>query len=320
VYTIHNIQYQRRYGPHLLEDLFGLPTSYFHEGMLSYYGDVNLMKGAIYAADYVTTVSPTYAQELHYDFYAHGLAGVIAANEHKLRGILNGLDTEKYDPWHDRKLVRLYNAKQPNGKKDNKAKLQEMAGLRVDPNIPVIGCVSRLASHKGFDLVVDALPEIMGLGVQMVVLGTGEWRYEDAFRQAAFRYPNMFSAQIMYSDDWATAIYGGSDMFLMPSVAEPCGLSQMIAMRYGTLPVVRETGGLKDSVIPYNQFTGEGTGFTFANAEKGDMVWVLKQAVELYHNNPKAWKQMMKSAMTADFGWDRSAQDYEQVYHWVLGW
>ena len=320
VYTIHNIEYQGRYGRDLLEDLFGLPASYFHEGMLSYYGDVNLMKGAIYAADYVTTVSPTYAEELHYDFYAHGLAGVIAANHHKLRGILNGLDTEKYDPWHDKKLVRLYNAKQPAGKKDNKARLQEMAGLKVDPNTPVIGCVSRLASHKGFDLVVDALPEIMALGVQVVVLGTGEWRYEEAFRQAAFQYPNMFSAQIMYSDDWATAIYGGSDMFLMPSVAEPCGLSQMIAMRYGTLPVVRETGGLKDSVIPYNQFTGEGTGFTFANADKGDMVWVLKQAVELYHNDPKAWKQMMKSAMTADFSWDRSAQDYEQVYHWVLGW
>ena len=319
VYTIHNIEYQGRYGRDLLEDLFGLPTSYFTEKFLAYYGDVNLMKGAIYAADYVTTVSPTYAQELCYPFYAHGLEGVIAENAHKLRGILNGLDVKRYDPWHDKGLAKLYNAKQLAGKKACKAKLQEMSGLTVDPNVPVVACVSRLASHKGFDLVIEALPDIMDLGVQMVVLGTGEWRYEEAFRNAAWQYPGRFSAQIMYSDAFSTAIYGGADLFLMPSVAEPCGLSQMIAMRYGTLPVVRETGGLKDSVIPYNQFTGEGTGFSFSNIEKGDLLWALRRAVDLYREEPKTWKALQKNAMTANFSWDRSARDYEEVYNWVVG-
>ncbi len=319
VYTIHNIEYQGRYGRDLLEDLFGLPGSYFHERMLSYYGDVNLMKGAIYAADYVTTVSPTYANELRYPFYAHGLDGVIADNAHKLRGILNGIDDARYDPGHDQGLSKTFTARQMAGKKVCKATLQQMAGLTEDADAPVIACVSRLVSHKGFDLVTEAIDEIMSTGAQMVVLGTGEWRYEEAFRNAAWRYPGRFSAQIMYSDAFSTAIYSGADLFLMPSVAEPCGLSQMIAMRYGTLPIVRETGGLKDSVRPWNQFTGEGTGFTFTNIDKGDMMWVVRQAVELYHSDPKAWKTLQKNAMTTDFSWARSAGDYEEVYGWALG-
>ncbi len=319
VFTIHNIEYQGRYGRDLLVDLFGLPDSYFHEGMLAYYGDVNLMKGAIHAADYVTTVSPSYAQELHYGFYAHGLEGVVAANDHKLRGILNGIDVDRYDPWHDKGLTKLYNAKQLKGKKDCKAALQEMVGLEKDPSCPIVACVSRLVSHKGFDLVVDAIQDIMATGAQMVVLGTGDWRYEEAFRGAAWQYPGRFSAQIMYSDALSTAIYGGADLFLMPSVAEPCGLSQMIAMRYGTLPLVRETGGLRDSVKPWNQFTGEGTGFTFANIDKGDMMWVLRQAVDLYREDPGAWKALQKNAMTADFSWNVSAKQYAEVYGWVTG-
>ena len=319
VFTIHNIEYQGRYGHELLVDLFGLSEGYFHEHMLAYYGDVNLMKGAIYASDYVTTVSPSYAEELRYPFYAHGLEGVVADNAHKLRGILNGIDTVRYDPWHDRGLTKLFNDKQPQGKKADKAALQKMTGLKEDPHIPVVACVSRLVQHKGFDLVVDAIHDIMALDLQMVVLGTGDWKYEEAFRQAAAQYPGRFSAQIMYSDAFSTAIYGGADLFLMPSIAEPCGLSQMIAMRYGTLPLVRETGGLKDTVIPYNQFTGEGTGFTFANINKGDMVWVLRHAVELYHDNPKAWKRLQKNAMTSDFSWSRSAGDYQEVYGWITG-
>ncbi len=319
VFTIHNIEYQGRYGRELLEDIFGLPGDYFHEHMLSYYGDINLMKGAIYAADYVTTVSPTYAQELHYSFYAHGLEGVIASNDHKLRGILNGIDVNHYDPWHDKRLTKLYNAKQLKGKRECKAALQQMTGLNADPNVPIIACISRLVPHKGFDLVTDALRDIMSLGIQMVVLGTGERRYEEAFRQTAEQYPGRFSAQIMYSDAFSTAIYSGADLFLMPSVAEPCGLSQMIAMRYGTLPVVRETGGLRDSVQPWNQFTGEGTGFTFANIDKGDMLWVLRQAVELYRNDPKAWKTIQQNAMTADFSWNRSANCYQEIYGWITG-
>jgi len=319
VYTIHNIEYQGRYGKELLVDLFGLSAGYFNDRMLAYYGDINLMKGAIYASDYVTTVSPSYADELRFDFYAHGLAGVVSDNAHKIRGILNGIDVDHFDPRHDGRLAKSFNARQLAGKKECKARLQEMSGLEQDPDAPLIACVSRLVSHKGFDLVVEALPEIMGLGVQMVVLGTGEWKYEEAFRAAAFQYPNRFSAQIMYSDAFSAAIYGGADLFLMPSVAEPCGLSQMISMRYGTLPVVRETGGLRDSVQPYNEFTGEGTGFSFANIDKGDLVWALRRAVELYRGDPKGWKQLQKNAMTADFSWNRSALDYQEVYGWVTG-
>jgi len=320
VFTIHNIEYQGRYGKDLMVDLFGLSEGYFHEHMLSFYGDINLMKGAIYASDYVTTVSPTYANELRYAFYAHGMEGVIADNAHKIRGILNGIDVDHYNPAHDAMLAAPFTPENMEGKKVCKAKLQEMSGLNVDPDVPVIGCVSRLVSHKGFDLVADALPEIMGMGAQMVILGTGEWKYEEIFRNAGLQnYPNQFSGQIMFSNEFASAIYGGADLFLMPSVAEPCGLSQMISMRYGTLPVVRETGGLRDSVQPWNQFTQEGTGFTFANVDKGDMVWVLRQAVDLYWNDPKAWKTLMKNAMTADFSWARSAGDYQEVYGWVTG-
>ena len=167
--------------------------------------------------------------------------------------------------------------------------------------------------------MVDALHSIMDMDVQMVVLGTGSWNYEEAFRNAAKQYPGRFSAQIMYSDAFSTAIYGGADLFLMPSVAEPCGLSQMIAMRYGTLPVVRETGGLKDSVIPWSAETGEGTGFTFANIDKNDLLCVLRQAVTLYHDDPKAWQALQKNAMTTDFSWDRSAGDYREIYGWITG-
>ena len=315
VYTIHNIEYQGRYGKETLRDLFGLNDGYFNEHMLAYHGDVNLMKGAIYAADYVTTVSPTYANELQYAFYAHGLEGVVADNRHKLRGILNGIDTALYDPSTDKGLAQNFSARSLAGKKKCKAALQEAAGLQVNPDVPIIACVSRLVKHKGFDLVTAALPEIMGMDVQMVVLGTGDWNYEESFRHAAWQYPGRFAAHIMYSAALSTAIYGGADLFLMPSLAEPCGLSQMIAMRYGTLPIVRETGGLKDSVIPH--MVEGGTGFTFADINVHDMVWVIREAVDLYHNNQKAWKTLMKNAMTADFSWTRSAQAYLEIYGWL---
>ena len=319
VFTIHNIEYQGRYGSDILKDVFGLNEGYLNEHMLAYHGDVNLMKGAIYAADYVTTVSPSYAEELQYSFYAHGLEGVIADNRHKLRGILNGIDTEVYDPWRDKGLVKFFSARQPGGKKNCKTALQHAVGLREAPDTPIIACVSRLVKHKGFDLVTAALHDIMSMDVQMVVLGTGDWNFEEAFRQAQAQYPGRFAAQMMYSPNLSTAIYGGADLFLMPSISEPCGLSQMIAMRYGTIPVVRETGGLKDSVIPYNQFTGEGNGFSFANINAQDMIWVLTEAIGLYHEDKKAWKNLMKNAMTADFSWSSSAGQYLEIYGWLTG-
>jgi starch synthase len=319
VFTIHNIEYQGRYGQETLEDVFGLDRSYLHERLLSYYGDVDLMKGAIYAADFVTTVSPTYAQELHYPFYAHGLDGVIADNSYKLRGILNGIDTDLYDPWKTRGLAQNYSARQPQGKRTCKADLQREVDLKVDPHVPIVACVSRLVSHKGFDLVAASLPEILGMDLQMVVLGTGDWRYEEAFRQAQRQYPGRFSAQLYYSAELSNTIYAGADLFLMPSVAEPCGLSQMIAMRYGTIPVVRETGGLRDTVTPFDPSRGTGTGFSFADINAHDMCWVLREAVELYRSNRPAWKVLMHNAMTADFGWDRSAREYIEIYQQITG-
>ena len=228
VFTIHNIEYQGRYGDQVLEDLLGLNRGYMNEHMLAYHGDVNLMKGAIYAADYVTTVSPTYAEELQYPFYAHGLEGVVADNRWKLQGILNGLDADLYDPSNGAGLAAAFTPDDLGGKAACKAALQRAVGLREDPNVPIIACVSRLVRHKGFELVASAIPEIMNMDVQMVVLGTGEWNFEEAFRHAEAQYPSRFSARIQYSAALSTAIYGGADLFLMPSVSEPINAHDMV--------------------------------------------------------------------------------------------
>ena len=284
--------------------------------MLEHYGDVNLLKGAIIASDFVTTVSPSYAQELLDPFYAHGLDGVIAAHRNKLRGILNGIDTKLYDPATLPTMAQNFTPRAPvTGKKACKAALQAAVGLNKDPDVPIIACVSRLVGHKGFGMVVDALHRIMQLDVQMVVLGTGDWHFEEAFRAAQQQYPGRFSAQIMYSSN---VIYAGSDIFLMPSVSEPCGLSQMIAMRFGAVPVVRETGGLRDSVPPYNKFTGEGRGFSFANADPGELVWAVEQAVNLWTTDKKAFRALQKAGMTADFTWNHSAKEYLDIYAQLL--
>lgn len=319
VYTIHNIEYQGRYAQGILGDVFGLDDTYFHEHLLAFHGDVNLMKGAIYASDFVTTVSPTYAGELHHAFHAHGLQGVIAENSFKMRGILNGIDTALYDPKTDPEIIRSYSARYPQGKKTCKAALQKAVGLNEDPNVPIIACVSRLVAHKGFDLVLDALHGIMEKNVQMVVLGTGEWKYEEGLRQAHAKYPGRFAACLLYSAPLSSMIYAGADLFLMPSVSEPCGLSQIIAMRYGTLPIVRETGGLKDTVTPYNCYEGTGTGFSFSNINSDDMLWVINNAIDLYHADQTTWKLLMKNAMKADFGWSRSAGEYEEIYQQITG-
>ena len=320
VFTIHNIEYQGRYGDQVLEDVIGLDRSYFNEGMLAYHRDVNLMKGAIMASSFVTTVSPTYAQELRTPFYAHGLDGVINQQSGKLQGILNGIDTQLYDPAANPGLACNYTFKTlDKGKAACKQALQQAVGLQENPDVPIIACVSRLVGHKGFSLVTDALHEMMALNIQMVVLGTGDWQYEEAFRHAQSQYPGRFAAQLTYSAPLSTMIYAGADLFLMPSVSEPCGLSQMIAMRFGTIPVVRETGGLKDTVTPYNKFDGTGRGFTFSNISAGDMLWVLREAVDLYYNNKKAWRGLQKESMTADFSWDRSAAQYLDIYQRILG-
>ena len=315
VFTIHNIEYQGRYGAQVLGDIIGLDQSYFNEGMLAYFGDVNLMKGAIMASNFVTTVSPTYAEELQTPFYAKGMDGVINQQRDKIQGILNGIDVDLYNPATHPGLAANFTPRAlVKGKNACKAALQKAVGLEENVDVPIIACVSRLVGHKGFSMVTDAIHEIMAMNVQMVVLGTGDWQYEEAFRQAQEQYPGRFAAQLTYSGPLSNMIYAGADLFLMPSVSEPCGLSQIIAMRFGTVPVVRETGGLRDTVTPYNKETGEGRGFTFSNINASDMVWVLREAVELYGSSKKAWRAIQKAGMTADFSWTNSAKQYLEIY------
>ena len=318
VFTIHNIEYQGQFDRNILGDVLGLDESYFREDMLSYYGDVNLVKGAIYAADYITTVSPTYAKELQYAFYAHGLEGVIADNYHKFTGILNGIDMEHNNPATDPFLPAPYSAADPSGKAACKAALQEKLGLNVDPDVPIIACISRLVAHKGYELVTAAFPKILEHYVQFVVLGTGAWGIESFFRMAAQEYPGRVSANLMYSAELASQIYAGADLLLMPSISEPCGLSQMIAMRYGTVPIVRLTGGLKDSVPSYNPTTGTGLGFTFGSITPGDLLGAIDRGLEAYETNRPNWTALMKRGMTTDFSWDQSAAAYEKVYQQVM--
>ena len=313
VFTIHNIEYQGRFDRNILGDVLGLDEGYFREDMLSYYGDVNLVKGAIYAADYITTVSPTYAKELQYAFYAHGLEGVIADNYHKFTGILNGIDMVHNDPANDPFLPAPYSAADLSGKAACKAALQEKLGLDVNPDVPIIACISRLVAHKGYGLVTAAFPKIMEHHVQFVVLGTGDWGIESFFRMAALEYPGRVSANLMYSAELASQLYAGADLLLMPSIAEPCGLSQMIAMRYGTVPIVRLTGGLKDSVPAYNPTTGTGLGFTFGSITPGDLLGAIDRGLEVYENDRPNWIGLMERGMTTDFSWDQSATAYEKV-------
>ena len=315
VFTIHNIEYQGRFGRSIMEDVFGLDAGHFNERLLSYYGDVNLMKGAIYASDYVTTVSPTYANELQYSFYAHGLEGVITDNYYKMSGILNGLDMKAADPATDEIIAANFSPEDLSGKAKCKAALQEELGLHVDPNVPIIACISRLVGHKGYDLITNVFHRMMEAKVQFVVLGTGEWGFEEFFRNAAKQYPGRVSANIKYNAALANHIYSGADIMLMPSVAEPCGLTQMFAMRYGTVPVVRLTGGLRDSVPPYNPETQEGLGFTFGNINADDMLDAIYRAITVFYNDKDAWAGLMRRGMTFDFSWEKSAGEYMDIYN-----
>ena len=314
VFTIHNLQYQGRFTGAILGDVFGLGSQYYERDVLEFYKDVNLMKGAIMLSDKVTTVSPTYANEVQYKYYAYGLEGVLSANSHKLVGILNKIDTDMYDPNSDNFIFSKYSAKNPEGKKENKAALLKLLGLaEANDNVPVIGIVSRLVEHKGLDLICSSIDELMKEDVRLIVVGTGEWRYEQMLKDAMHRYPGKMSVNIVFSTDLASKVYAGADMILMPSKNEPCGLTQMIAMRYGAIPIVRETGGLRDTVRPYNEFTGEGNGFSFANYTSNDMLHVVRQAIG-YFRNKSVWNTLVARNLSDDYSWNTSADEYENLY------
>ncbi|WP_411347125.1 glycogen synthase GlgA [Paenibacillus sp. WLX2291] len=313
VFTIHNLLYQGVFPYSILGALFGLDDRYFQAEGVEYYGNVNYLKAGVVFADRVTTVSPTYAEEIKMPYYGYGLDGLLTSLGGRLRGIVNGVDTKSYNPATDPYLNAHYRSA-TNKRLQNKAALQEELGLPVDASVPVVAMVTRLVESKGLDLVTRVLDELLYYNnVQFVLLGTGEQQYEDWFRGAAYRHPERLAAEIRFSEGVARRIYAGSDMFLMPSQFEPCGISQLLALRYGSIPIVRETGGLNDTVQSYNESTGEGNGFTFHSYNAHDMLYTIRRAIS-FHEQPKHWKQIMKNAMSGDYSWQASAREYLDVY------
>lgn len=316
IFTIHNIEYQGKYDLAILGDVFGLPPE--AGAYVEYEGCINLLKGAIECSDCVTTVSESYAEELHDASFAHGLEDIIAKNSWKTRGILNGLDTVVYDAETDPEITNNFSHTDITGKLKDKRELQEMGNLYADDSAPLLAIVSRLVSHKGMDIVMNSLEGLLNnTNLQVLVLGKGDRRYEDYFLWLQSQYHGRVSAMITYNKALSHKVYAGADMFLMPSKAEPCGLSQMIACRYGTVPIVRETGGLRDSIKDCGG--GEGNGFTFSNYSADDMANAVYRAVDLYRNHGDDWDKLRKYIMTIDFSWHKSAEKYDEMYSWITG-
>ena len=310
VLTIHNIQYQGKYGMELMEDVLGIPPE--HRQLLEYDGCVNFMKAGIECADRVTTVSPTYAEEILDPWFSWGLDPILNARKWKLQGILNGIDTDGYNPVSDPNIVENFSVETlDEGKAANKKALQERLNLPTKADVPLIGMVTRLTSHKGLDLVKYIVDDLLQRDVQMVVLGSGEWVYENFFREIQNKYPEKFCYCAGFIPELARKIYASADIFLMPSKSEPCGLAQMVACRYGTLPIVRETGGLKDSIIDCGEEGG--FGFTFKTYNADDMLAAIDRALGAYANKPDL-KLLRERCMTQDFTWGRSANTYIRMY------
>jgi len=315
VFTIHNIQYQGTYGMELVNDVIGLNPA--DTAIVEYDGDVNFMKGAIECANKVTTVSPSYANEILDPWYSHGLDTILRERQWKLQGILNGIDTVNYDPETDASIIRNYTVKDvKEGKAENKRQLQENMGLPQRADVPVIGLVSRLVSHKGLDLIKGILDELLyTTDVQVAVVGSGDWQYENFFKEMADKYPDKLAVRIGFVPSLARKIYAGADLFLMPSKSEPCGLSQMVALRYGTVPIVRETGGLRDSISDSGD--GKGNGFTFKTYNAHDMLGAIRRGLDAYANK-EYWDELVIRAMECDCSWGKSANEYIKMYKELL--
>ncbi len=318
VFTIHNIEYQGWAHPYFLGDTLGLSGEF--ENCLSFGGSINFLKGAILSCDALTTVSESYAKELREREFAHGLENILSEHAFKTRGIVNGLDLEVNDPEKDKNLPRLYGKEDfEKGKKAAKEILQNQTGLDLDTDAPLVGMVSRLVSHKGLDLLCDALEEFMSWNARFVILGTGDSYYEEKLASLARRFPKRFHLIRKFSPALASLVYGASDMYLMPSKSEPCGLSQMIAMRYGAVPIVHETGGLRDTVPSYNKMTGEGLGFSFTPFEKEGLFGAFREALCLYATDKEAWRELVRKGMSADFSWKKGAEEYLSLYRALKG-
>jgi len=314
VLTIHNIEFQGQYSRSVLPDLFGMGTERYDDGTLRLGDALNFMKGGILYADRVTTVSPSYAQEIQTSEFGCGLDPILRMESGKLQGILNGIDYETNDPKTDPALKYSYSVDNLTGKAKNKAALQEELGLEQDPDVPLLAVVSRLTYQKGFHLVLAELNNLLQMDVQFVLLGTGDPDFERSFSEIGQRFNEKCAICIDFDVKLAQRIYASADMFLMPSAFEPCGLSQMISMRYGTLPIVHEIGGLKDTVTPFNPVEGQGTGFGFQEFTSYQLMECLKKAIELYHDSPVTWQNMIHQAMIEDFSWNNSCSKYLDLY------
>ena len=314
VFTIHNLRYQGVFPKEILSDLLSLDWGYFTTDGVEFYDKVNFMKGGLTFSNIVSTVSETYAGEIQQPFFGEKLDGLLRKRQADLIGIPNGIDYGIYNPAEDRNIIMNYNAKTLEDKQKNKTELQKRLGLPVR-DVPLVAIVSRLVDAKGMDLLGRVLNEILAVDdMQMAIMGVGEERYEHLFQLAAWLHPDKISASIFFDEKLAHWIYAGADLLLMPSLFEPCGISQLIAMRYGTIPLVRETGGLKDTVQPYNQYTGNGNGFSFTNFNAHDMMYTLRMAMAVYRENRKVWTKIMQNAMVADYSWRRSARQYQLLY------
>ncbi|NOU97057.1 glycogen synthase GlgA [Paenibacillus sp. LMG 31456] len=313
VMTIHNLKYQGVFGKEQFKDYFALGDEHLGGYALELFGGASFMKGGLLYSDIITTVSPTYAEEIQTPYFGEYLDGLLRSQQHRLYGIVNGIDYEEFDPMTDPRLEVNYRDSVVK-KQQNKMKLQERLGLPVNKDIPLIALVTRLVDQKGLSLVDRVIEDLLSLEAQWVILGTGDHRYEQLFRWAADRYPDKLSANITFNEPLARQIYASSDLFLMPSEFEPCGIGQLIAMRYRSIPIVRETGGLKDTVASFDESTGEGTGFSFTHYNAHDMLYTVQRAVNLY-NDPEAWKTIWSNIKKKDFSWRKSAQQYAALYN-----
>lgn len=310
VYTIHNIEYQGKFGLNILSDVFGI--SPMNRGVVEYDGCINLMKGAIVTSDFITTVSPNYACELEHDFFAFGLSNIIRDSRYKMRGVINGIDYDYFSPEKGGDIYASYNNRSyKSGKAKNKAAFQAEVGLPIEPNVPLVVMITRFASQKGIDLVLHIIDELLCENVQVVILGTGEKEYEDGFRAVEWRHPNNMRALIKFDRVLSKKMYAAADIFLMPSKSEPCGLAQMIACSYGTVPVVRSVGGLYDSIKNYGE--NGANGFRFDNYNAHDLLFTLKDAIALYQDK-KNWNALTASAKKSNFTWENSAKEYISIY------
>lgn len=324
LFTIHNLRYQGIFSKEILHDILSLDWKYFNHEGVEFHNAVNFMKAGIAYSDMISTVSCTYAQEIQDPYFGEHLDGFLRKRQDKLVGIINGIDYDNYNPATDKKICSHYDINSLEKKVENKLQLQKKLGLTVDENAPIVAIVSRLVGPKGMDLIERRILDLIKYTTmdnhegQLVVLGTGEAKYENLFKYIAWQYPGKVATKIMFDDALARQIYAGADLFLMPSLYEPCGIGQLIAMRYGCLPIVRKTGGLQDTVQSYNKEDGTGNGFTFANYNAHEMSDTINEAVKIFHNKEE-WIKIVKNAMNSDYSWRESAKQYQEIYQQMIG-